>query len=113
MAALEDRRYGIAEVSTLTDVPIHTLRRWDQRFKQLKPRRDRANRRYYSIADIEIIRRIKRLLKHDKMTTAGASKALDQELYGEGRPKTQQELLDLVDTIETDIRTMLDILDRD
>ncbi|HIJ64766.1 MAG TPA: MerR family transcriptional regulator [Candidatus Hydrogenedentes bacterium] len=113
MVALENRRYGISEVCRLVDVPAHTLRQWESRFPQLKPKRDRANRRYYTPADINVIRRIKQLLRHEGMTTRGASRALSQELYGQGRPKTRQEAIDLLDEIEAEVRALLDLLDEE
>ncbi len=106
-----DRRYSIREVSELTDVPDYILRQWERRFPQLKPRRDRAKRRYYLAGDIDIVRRIKQLLRHEKLSTEGARVRLAQELKGEGRPKTRKEVVDLLDRMENQIRAMLDSLD--
>jgi DNA-binding transcriptional MerR regulator len=113
ISKLEDRRYGISEVSKLTDIPAHVLRQWEARFPQLKPGRDRANRRFYKPADIAIVRRIKQLLWHEKMTTKGARVRLAEELRGEGRPQTRQEALDILDKMEEEIRTMLDLLEKE
>ena len=110
MSIVEGRRYGISEVSELTDVPVHLLRQWESRFTQLKPKRDRANRRYYTAADIDIVRRIKYLVKHEGMTMPGVERQLTRELLGEGRPKTRKEILDLIDTIDEEVRTLLDML---
>lgn len=111
MDQLQDRRYAISEVSEIAGVPPHVLRHWERRFAQLKPKRDRANRRYYGPADIEIVRRIKHLLRHERMTIKGAQTRLAQELHGEGRPRTRKEAIDLVDRIETEVRGLLDLLD--
>ncbi len=105
------RYYGISEVSNLTEVPPYLLRQWENRFPQLKPERDRANRRRYTAEDIAVVRRIKHLLRHERMTTAGARQRLNQEIRGEGRPRTRQETLDLLDTIESEVRAMLDLLE--
>ena len=113
MSDLDDRRYKISEVSDMIDVPEYILRQWENRFPQLKPKRNRANRRYYMISDIEIVKRIKQLLRHEKMTTEGAIKRLSRELHGEGRPQTNTEVVDLVDKIETEVREMMHILDSD
>ena len=113
ISELDDRRYGIAEVSAMTDVPAHVLRQWEARFPQLKPGRDRANRRYYKPADIAIVRRIKQLLWHEKMTTKGARVRLAEELRGEGRPRTRHEALDILAQMEEEIRAMLDLLEND
>ena len=113
MDELAERRYKISEVSTLTGVAVHVLRRWDRRFPQLTPKRDRANRRYYMPADIEVVRRIKQLLYRDKMTTAGAVKQLDQERYLGGRPNTKTGAMDLLDKIAEEARGMLEIIGPD
>lgn len=107
-----ERRYSIGEVSKLLDVSIRTLRVWEGRFKQLKPKRDRARRRYYLKEDIEIARRIKQLLKHEKLSSEGARLRLTQELHIEGRPRTRKELVDLIDSIESDVRDLLDLMDK-
>jgi hypothetical protein len=60
---------------------------------------------------VEIVRRIKQLLWHEKLSTEGARVRLVQELRGEGRPKTRKEALDILDQMENQVRSMLDILD--
>ena len=37
---------------------------------------------------------------------------LEEELKGEGRPKTNTEALDLIDKIDEEVRAMVDILDK-
>jgi DNA-binding transcriptional MerR regulator len=106
-----DRRHKISEVSKMLDVPVHVLRQWESRFPQLKPERDRANRRYYLSKHIDVVRRIKHLLWHEKMTTEGARLQLAQELYGEGCPKTSQEVEELLDKVRVEVRSMIDLLD--
>ena len=101
----------ISEVSELTGVAVHLLRQWEEKIPQLKPRRDRANRRYYLEKDIAIIRRIKHLVRHEKMGLDGVKIRIAQELHGEGRPRTKQEAIDLVDRIEAEVRAMQALLD--
>jgi len=107
----EDRRYTISEVSELTGVSEQTLRRWERQFAQLKPGRNRGGRRYYQARQIEIIRRIKHLIRTEGYTIDGARRQLTEELHGEGRPKTGAEALALIDQIEAEARWMLDQLD--
>jgi DNA-binding transcriptional MerR regulator len=106
-----ERRMRIGEVSELTGVAIHLLRQWEEKIPQLKPKRDRAKRRYYLEKDVAIIRRIKYLVRHDKMGLDGVKIRIAQELHGEGRPRTRQETIDLVDRIENEVRSMLTLLD--
>ncbi len=109
----DDRRYSISEVSERVGVPVHVLRQWEERFTQLKPRRNRANQRSYSAADIEVARRIKDLIRNEKLTSKGASRRLSQELHGEGQPRTDTEAIELLDKIEEEARAILDILNKD
>ncbi len=111
MCALEDRRYSISEVSEHLDLPVHLLRQWEKSFPSLKPKRNRANRRYYTPSDISIITRIKQLVRTEKMTLQGAARRLSQELLGEGAPQTNEETLDIIDTIEAHARHALTKLD--
>lgn len=113
MTTLETPQYGISEVSELTGVSAHLLRQWESRIPHLKPKRGRGNRRSYSPADVEIVRRIKQLLRYEKLTSKGVIRKLSQELYGEGTPATNQEAVELVDRIESEVRSMLELLDKD
>ena len=106
-----ERRLRISEVSEMTGVAVHLLRQWEDKIPQLKPRRDRANRRYYLEKDVEIVRRIKHLVRHEKMGLDGVKIRIAQELHGEGRPRTRREAIDLVDRIESEVRSMLTLLD--
>ena len=54
----------------------HTLRFWEKEFKQIKPKIFAGNRRYYDIKTIEILKKIKFLLKDKGMTIKGAKKHL-------------------------------------
>lgn len=106
-----ERRMSIGEVSQITGVPVYVLRQWEEKIPQLNPRRDRANRRYYVDKDVAIIRRIKHLVRHEKMGLDGVKIRIAQELHGEGRPRTRQEAIDLVDRIEAEVRAMQALLD--
>lgn len=112
MNELPDRWFSISEVSELVDVPIYVLRQWEAKLPQLRPKRNRSNRRLYSRADIEIVRRIKQLLRHEKMTLDGVRLRLAEELHGDGKPKTRQSAIDLLDKIEAETRRLLDLLDK-
>ncbi len=111
MSALEDRRYSISEVSEQVELSVHLLRQWEKAFSQLKPKRNQANQRYYTVEDIRIIQRIKQLVRNEKMTHEGASQRLSQELRGAGIPQTNEEALELIDTISSLARHALDVLD--
>lgn len=111
MAGPDERRYSISEAAEAAGVAEHLLRQWERKIPQLKPKRDRANRRYYTAADLAIARRVQYLVRHEKVTLDGARVRLAQELHGEGRPKSNREAADLVDKIQEEVRAMLDLLD--
>ena len=57
-------------------VSTHTLRFWEKEFKQIKPKIFAGNRRYYDTKSIEILKKIKFLLKEQGMTIKGVKKHL-------------------------------------
>ena len=57
----------------------HTLRFWEKEFKQVKPKIFAGKRRYYDLNTIEILKKIKFLLKDKGMTIKGAKKLLLNE----------------------------------
>tara|TARA_B110000967_G_C18545920_1_gene392930 strand:+ start:50 stop:427 length:378 start_codon:yes stop_codon:yes gene_type:complete len=57
----------------------HTIRFWENKFKQIKPRILNGNRRYYNNDSIEVLKRIKYLLKDKGMTINGVKKVLNSD----------------------------------
>ena len=57
----------------------HTIRFWEKEFKQIKPKIFSGNRRYYDHDSINILKKIKYLLKVKGMTLNGAKKVLDSK----------------------------------
>ncbi len=55
----------------------HTIRFWEKEFKQIKPNILNGNRRYYNNDTIEILKKVKYLLKDQGMTINGAKKLLN------------------------------------
>jgi DNA-binding transcriptional MerR regulator len=66
----------IGELSAELGVAQHILRYWETRFPQLKPMQRAGNRRYYRPADVELARRINRLLNEEGYTVRGVQKLL-------------------------------------
>ena len=60
-------------------VPTHTIRFWEKEFKQVKPKIFTGNRRYYDEENVNILRKIKFLLKDKGMTIKGAKQILDSK----------------------------------
>ena len=75
----------IGEVVRLLDLkdknnkstPTHTIRFWEKEFKQLKPKIFNGNRRYYDKKNIDLLKKIKFLLKDQGMTINGVKKLLN------------------------------------
>lgn len=66
----------IGELSHELGIAQHILRYWETRFPQLKPMQRAGNRRYYRPADVELARRIHRLLNEEGYTVRGVQKLL-------------------------------------
>ena len=60
-------------------IETHTIRFWEKKFKQIKPRVLDGKRRYYDTKNIELLKKVHFLLKEKGMTINGAKKALDNQ----------------------------------
>ena len=61
-------------------LPTHTIRFWEKQFKQIKPKILNANRRYYDEKTINLLKKVKFLLKDQGMTINGVKKVLNGEV---------------------------------
>ena len=57
----------------------HTIRFWEKEFKQIKPNILNGNRRYYNNDTIEVLKKVKYLLKDQGMTIIGVKKVLNSD----------------------------------
>ena len=57
--------------------PTHTIRFWEKKFKQIKPKVLTGNRRYYDKSNVDLLKKIKFLLKDQGMTVNGVKKLLN------------------------------------
>ena len=57
----------------------HTIRYWEKEFKQIRPKILNGNRRYYDKKNIELLKKVKFLLKQQGMTIKGVKKILDNK----------------------------------
>ncbi|GBC92134.1 Putative heat shock protein HspR [bacterium HR15] len=86
---IEQRPVSISVASYLTGVESHTLRYWEREFSEfLCPIRSAGGQRRYRPEDIEVIREIKRLLKEEMYTIAGAKRKL-RERFGTPKPTSE------------------------
>ena len=85
MNKFSDAYKTIGEVAKLLNLksksdksyPTHTIRFWEKEFKQIKPKILRGNRRYYDRKNIDLLIKIKFLLKQEGMTIKGVKKILN------------------------------------
>ena len=78
---------SIGEVAKILDLvnkrkgtlQTHTIRFWEKEFKQIKPNILNGNRRYYNNDTIEVLKKVKYLLKDQGMTINGAKKVLNSD----------------------------------
>ena len=57
----------------------HTIRFWEKEFKQIRPIILNGNRRYYNNDTIEVLKKVKYLLKDQGMTINGVKKVLNSD----------------------------------
>ena len=62
-----------------SDLPTHVIRFWETQFKQIKPKILNSNRRYYDEKTINLLKKVKFLLKDQGMTIKGVKKILNNE----------------------------------
>ena len=85
MTKSENAYKSISEVARILELinkkngklNTHTIRFWEKEFKQIKPRILAGRRRYYDSRSIEVLKKIKFLLKEKGLTINGAKKVID------------------------------------
>ncbi|MFQ5571794.1 MAG: MerR family transcriptional regulator [Rhodothermales bacterium] len=88
--------YSIGEVGEMMGLEPHVLRFWQAEFDQLRPRKNRAGRRIYTLDDIAVVRRIYHLLRVEKYTIEGARQVMARKDRRVDTPEgSQRELIAL------------------
>ncbi|MET0240757.1 MAG: MerR family transcriptional regulator [Sphingobium sp.] len=99
----------IGELARELGVAQHILRYWESRFPQLRPLQRSGNRRYYRPQDVDIARRIHRLLNVEGFTLKGAAKALKE---GGGGGGGDPVVVPVVEDIVANVAVGDDVIDR-
>lgn len=68
--------YAIGEVAEMLNVPVSTVRFWENEFDILKPRKNNKGNRLFTDQDIKNLKIIHHLVKEKGMTLAGVKKQL-------------------------------------
>ena len=85
MKKSNDAYKSIGEVAKILDLVnkrngslnTHTIRFWEKEFNNIKPKIFAGKRRYYDNKSIEVLKKIKFLLKNQGMTIKGAKRLLE------------------------------------
>src|SRR6516225_9289219 len=91
--------FKIGEVSELLGVEPYVLRYWETEFSILSPKKSGTGHRLYRRKDVELLLRIKHLLKEKRYTIEGARQTLHSEAKApktsasKTAPKRTQQLL--------------------
>jgi DNA-binding transcriptional MerR regulator len=77
--AIEKLFYSIGEVAAILNVPVSTVRFWENEFDILKPRKNKKGNRLFMPEDLKNLKIIHHLVKEKGMTLAGAKKQLSEK----------------------------------
>ena len=109
--------FKIGEVSELLGVEPYVLRYWETEFPVLQPKKSGTGHRLYRRKDVELLLRIKHLLKEKRFTIEGARQTLQAEIRGPKasrvpKPRAQAELFasDPLPEIRKELEDILHLL---
>jgi DNA-binding transcriptional MerR regulator len=100
--------FTIGEVSHALGVKPHIVRYWEQEVGILSPSKDRGGRRVYSMADLQLLYRIKHLVQEKHYTVRGAADQILEErsdTHADARAEigaVRAQLLELLQKVRTD-----------
>ncbi len=97
---MERLYYSISEVSEMLKINASNIRFWEKEFKQLKPRRNAKGTRFFTQADIDLIKQIMFLVNEQNLTLEGARQKLTQK---RDRVAKQQKLADRLKHIRAEL----------
>jgi len=109
--------FKIGEVSELLGVEPYVLRYWETEFPILQPKKSGTGHRLYRRKDVELLLRIKHLLKEKRYTIEGARQTLQSEARAPKtsrtpKPRVQTELFasDPLPDIRRELEDILQLL---
>ena len=76
---IEKLFYSIGEVAGMLNVPVSTVRFWENEFDILKPRKNKKGNRLFMPEDLKNLKIIHHLLKEKGLTLAGAKRQLSEK----------------------------------
>ena len=112
-----DAYKSIGEVAKILDLVnkkkgtlnTHTIRFWEKEFKQIKPKILNGNRRYYNNDTIEVLKKVKYLLKDQGMTINGVKKVFNSDKSLK-LDELQTNYINTDDSIKTKLKKRSDLV---
>jgi DNA-binding transcriptional MerR regulator len=104
---IEKLYYSIGEVAEMLEVPVSTVRFWENEFDILKPMKNKKGNRLFTPVDVKNLKILHHLVKEEGMTLSGAKKKLSEKYddtdykyeINESLQKIKTLLLDMRDSI--------------
>ncbi|GAA4446768.1 MerR family transcriptional regulator [Ravibacter arvi] len=95
--------YDINEIAEMLHLEPYTLRYWEKEFPHLKPKRDARNRRRYTEADIEIIKKIQYQKEVQGRTIKGTREQLNHRETAENIIFNLQHLRNFLEELRSNL----------
>jgi len=101
---IEKLYYSIGEVSRMMDLPVSTVRFWENEFNILKPLKNKKGNRLFTETDLKNLMIIQHLLKDEGMTLAGVKKKMSGKWDEADHKFEVTESLEKIKTLLIDLR---------
>ncbi len=101
---VEKLYYSISEAAEMLNVPISTVRFWENEFRILKPMKNKKGNRMFTPGDIRNLKIIYHLLKEEGMTLEGVKKKLSGKWEETDYKYEINESLQKIKTLLLDLR---------
>lgn len=93
--------YSMRETTEMTNLPIATIRYWEKVFDELNPRKDGHGNRYFTEADIQLIKQIKFIRDEKKITRI---EAIRNELKQNGKQTDSRvRAIEILERLRTEL----------
>lgn len=104
---VEKLYYSIGEVAEMLEVPVSTVRFWENEFDILKPMKNKKGNRLFTPPDIRNLKIIHHLVKVEGLTLAGVKKKLSEKWEETDYKYEINESLQKIKSILIDIKDNL------
>jgi DNA-binding transcriptional MerR regulator len=101
---IEKLYYTIGEAAKMLEVPVSTVRFWENEFAILKPMKNKKGNRMFTQTDMKNLKIIHHLLKEEGMTLPGARKKLTGKWEETDYKFEVNESLQKIKTLLLDLR---------